>query len=81
MLYTHGGLVGKDSAIQRVSDYQSAMLETECYPLAFIWKSDYWSTLKNMPKDAANRRRKVGGVRDRQAGKARPRPGNSCGGP
>lgn len=60
VLYAHGGLVGKDSAIQRVSDYRSAMLETECYPLAFIWKSDYWSTLKNMLQDAANQRRPEG---------------------
>jgi pimeloyl-ACP methyl ester carboxylesterase len=60
VLYAHGGLVGKDSALQRVSDYRSAMLETECYPLAFIWKSDYWSTLKHMLQDAANRRRTEG---------------------
>ena len=60
VLYAHGGLVSQDSAIQRVSDYRRAMLEAGCYPLAFIWKSDYWSTLKNMLQDAARRRRPEG---------------------
>lgn len=64
VLYAHGGLVGKDAAMQRVSDYRSAMLETECYPLAFIWKSDYWSTMKNMLQDAASRRRPEGIIDD-----------------
>jgi hypothetical protein len=40
------------------------MLGTECYPLAFIWKSDYWSTLKNMLQDAARRRRPEGFLDD-----------------
>lgn len=60
VLYAHGGLVSEESAIQRVSDYRNAMLKTECYPLVFIWKSDYWSTLKNMLQDAARRRRPEG---------------------
>jgi hypothetical protein len=64
VLYAHGGLVGEESAIQRVSDYRTAMLETECYPLTFIWKSDYWSTLKNMLQDAASRRRPEGIIDD-----------------
>jgi hypothetical protein len=64
VLYAHGGLVGEDAAIQRVSDYRTAMLGTECYPLAFIWKSDYWSTLKNMLQDAARRRRPEGFLDD-----------------
>lgn len=64
VLYAHGGLVGQEAAIQRVSDYQKTMLEAECYPLAFIWKSDYWSTLKNMLQDAASRRRPEGFIDD-----------------
>ena len=64
VLYAHGGLVGEESAIQRVSDYRTAMLATECYPLTFIWKSDYWSTLKNMLQDAAGRRRPAGIIDD-----------------
>lgn len=64
VLYAHGGLVGQEAAIQRVSDYRKTMLEVECYPLAFIWKSDYWSTLKNMLQDAANKRRPEGFIDD-----------------
>jgi hypothetical protein len=60
VLYAHGGLVGEEAALQRVSDYRKATLEAECYPLAFIWKSDYWTTLKNMLLDATQRRRPEG---------------------
>jgi hypothetical protein len=60
VLYAHGGLVGEEAALQRVSDYRKATLQAECYPLAFIWKSDYWTTLKNMLLDATQRRRPEG---------------------
>lgn len=60
VLYAHGGLVGQDAALQRVADYRESMLEAECYPLAFIWKTDYWSTLKNILMDATARRRPEG---------------------
>jgi hypothetical protein len=60
VLYAHGGLVGQQAALQRVSEYRKATLEAECYPLAFIWKSDYWTTLKNMLLDATQRRRPEG---------------------
>lgn len=64
VLYAHGGLVSEESALQRVSDYRKIMLDAECYPLAFIWKSDYWSTLKNMLQDATKRRRPEGFIDD-----------------
>lgn len=60
VLYAHGGLVGEAAALQRVSDYRKPMLDAECYPLAFIWKSDYWTTLKDMLLDATKRRRPEG---------------------
>jgi hypothetical protein len=60
VLYAHGGLVGEEAAVQRVSEYRAAMLDHECYPLAFIWKTDYWTTLKNMLEDALCRRRTEG---------------------
>jgi hypothetical protein len=60
VIYAHGGLVGKDAALQRVSDYLKPSLDAECFPLAFIWKTDYWTTLKNMLLDAAQRRRPEG---------------------
>lgn len=60
VLYAHGGLVSQGDALQLVSDYRKAMLDAECYPLAFIWKTDYWTTLGNMLADAARRRRPEG---------------------
>lgn len=60
LLYAHGGLVGEDGAIQRVAEYRAALLKNEVYPLSFIWKTDYWSTLKNILNDATNRRRPEG---------------------
>ena len=60
VLYAHGGLVGEDSALQRIADYRPSMLAAECYPLAFIWHSDAWSTIKNLLTDAANHRRPEG---------------------
>jgi hypothetical protein len=60
VLYAHGGLVGEDAAVQRIAEYRTTLLEQECYPLAFVWHSDYWSTLKNMLEDALQRRRTEG---------------------
>lgn len=60
LLYAHGGLVSEESAIQRVSDYRKALLDAEVYPLAFSWKSDAWTTIKNILKDAHSRRRPEG---------------------
>jgi Papain family cysteine protease len=60
LLYAHGGLVGETSAIQRLADYRASMLRSEVYPLSFIWRSDYWTTLTNMLQDALRRRRSEG---------------------
>jgi len=60
VLYAHGGLVSEDAAVQRVADYRRTMLESECYPLAFVWHSDYWTTLTNMLEDALKLRRPEG---------------------
>jgi hypothetical protein len=60
VLYAHGGLVGEDGATQRVAEYRATMLEHECYPLAFIWHTGFWTTLKNMLQDAVSRRRSEG---------------------
>lgn len=60
LLYAHGGLVPEDAAVQRVADYRSAFLHEEIYPLAFIWKTDYWTTLTNILQDAFSRRRPEG---------------------
>lgn len=60
LLYAHGGLVDEDSAIQRVADYRESLLAAEVYPLSFVWKTDYWTTLTNMLEDALSRRRPEG---------------------
>src|SRR3546814_6362332 len=56
LLYAHGGLVPEETAIQRVADYREAMLAQQIYPLCFIWKTDFWTTLGNILKDAARPR-------------------------
>src|SRR3546814_5102997 len=56
LLYAHGGLVPEESAIQRVADYREAMLAQQIYPLCFVWKTDFWTTLGNILKDAARPR-------------------------
>ncbi len=60
VLYAHGGLVGEETALQRIADYRKPMLEAECYPLAFVWHSDAWSTIRNILEDAVSRRRPEG---------------------
>lgn len=60
LLYAHGGLVGEPEAIQRVAEYRQTLLTSEVYPLSFIWKTDFWSTLANILKDALSRRRPEG---------------------
>jgi hypothetical protein len=60
LLYAHGGLVSEDSAVQHVADYRAALLDAEVYPLAFIWKTDYWTTITNILKDALQRRQPEG---------------------
>ena len=60
VIYAHGGLTDKDSVLKLVNDYRESMVEAECYPLAFIWQTDYWTTLRNMLSDAMRQRRPEG---------------------
>ncbi|MBA3771492.1 MAG: C1 family peptidase [Ramlibacter sp.] len=60
LLYAHGGLVGQQAAVQRLAEYRPALLEAQIYPLAFIWHSDYWTTITNILQDAVRRRRPEG---------------------
>lgn len=64
LLYAHGGLVDESSAVQRIAEYRSAMLEEQVYPVAFIWHSDFWSTSKNILEDALRSRRPEGFIGD-----------------
>ncbi|TDK33021.1 C1 family peptidase [Luteimonas terrae] len=56
MLYAHGGLVPEQAAIQRVADLRELMLPRQVYPLCFVWKTDFWSTLGNVLRDAVRPR-------------------------
>lgn len=60
LLYAHGGLTDEKSAIQRLADYRQALLENEVYPIALIWKTDIWTTVTNILRDALSRRRAEG---------------------
>jgi hypothetical protein len=57
LLFAHGGLNTEESAVQRVADLRATLLNNEIYPLAIIWKTDVWSTLKNILNDALDQRR------------------------
>ena len=62
LLYAHGGLVSEKAAVQRLAEYRPKLLEAETYPLAFIWRTDYWTTFSNILKDAVSRRRPEGAL-------------------
>lgn len=60
LLYAHGGLVGEEPAIQRIADYRDPLLAAHVYPLSFVWKTDYWTTVTDILQDALRRRRPEG---------------------
>ena len=60
LMYAHGGLVPESSAIQYAANNREAVLNAEVYPLSFIWKSDAWSTIRNILHEAFSRRRDEG---------------------
>lgn len=60
LLYAHGGLCDEDGALHRVQDYRRALLDAEVYPLAFVWRTDYWTTIRNVLEDAQRRRKPEG---------------------
>lgn len=62
LLYAHGGLVSEGAAVQRLAEYRPALLAAGIYPLAFVWRSDYWTTVTNILQDAVRRRRPEGAL-------------------
>ena len=56
----HGGLVCEDSALQSVANYRRDAARAQVYPLAFIWRTDYWTTITNILQDAVGKRRPEG---------------------
>ncbi len=64
VLYVHGGLVPAADAMQRVAEYRPALLAQQCYLLAFVWHSDFGSTLRNILAEAVGKRRSEGWLDD-----------------
>lgn len=60
LLFAHGGLVKQDAAIQAVSSNLGPLLASEVYPLFIIWRSDAWTTIANILREAIGRRREEG---------------------
>ena len=60
LLYAHGGLVSEEDAILRVANYRPTLLANHVYPVSFVWKTDFWSTVGNILEDALRRRRPEG---------------------
>ena len=60
LIYAHGGLTTEDSAIQKVADLRSTLLDAGIYPVSLIWRTDFWTTLRNLLEDAVSRRRPEG---------------------
>jgi hypothetical protein len=64
LLYAHGGLTAEDSAIQKAADLRPALLAAGVYPLSIIWRTDLWTTFRNILQDAISRRRPEGFLDD-----------------
>jgi hypothetical protein len=60
LLYAHGGLTAEDSVIQKVADLRGPLLEAGVYPLSLVWKTDFWTTVKNILQDSVAKRRPEG---------------------
>jgi hypothetical protein len=65
LLYAHAGLVNDKTFIQRVAEYRVAFLQSQVYPLVFLWHTDFWSTVTTILQDALRRRRPDGAMNGR----------------
>lgn len=63
LVYAHGGLTSESSAIQMLADRREILLENEIYPISIIWRTDFWTTIRNIIKDAL-RQMKPEGLRE-----------------
>ena len=58
LLYAGAGLVSTATAVQRsVADYQTALPAVEVYPIAFIWRTEFWDQVSAVLRDALDHRR------------------------
>jgi hypothetical protein len=62
LLYAHGGLVGEESAVQRMALWRNQMLSQEIFPVALVWHSDFLTTVSNMLNEAVLKRRSEGAL-------------------
>ena len=60
MIYAHGGLHAEDTAIQYVANHVAQATKSEIFPISIIWRSDAWTTLGNILREALNKRRDEG---------------------
>jgi hypothetical protein len=60
LLYAHGGLVSEDSAVQHAANNLAPALANHVYPLFFVWRSDAWTTIRNILSQAIAGRRDEG---------------------
>lgn len=60
LLYAHGGLVSEATALDRLAQLRTHLLDAEIYPLSFLWHADLWSTLTDILQDAGRSRRPEG---------------------
>ncbi len=61
-LYAHGGLVLEARAIEQVEAAVEIAKDRQVYPLNFVWRSDFWSTLHNILRDAVRSRSAEGAL-------------------
>lgn len=64
LLYAHGGLVDEGAAVQRVAEYRAQLLKAEIYPVAFIWHTDFFTSITNVLQDAMRKRKSEGFLDD-----------------
>jgi hypothetical protein len=62
LIYAHGGLTSEESAIQKVADLRTPLLDAGVYPLSLAWKTDFLTTLRNILQDALAKRRPEGAL-------------------
>ncbi len=60
LVHAHGGLVGLKTAVDYVARYKGDVMANEVYPLAFVWRTDFLTTLGNILTDAFRQRRDEG---------------------
>lgn len=60
LVFAPGGLVNMDTFLQRVSEYRSAFLDAQVYPLMIGWNMDFWTVISGVLQEAFRSRRPDG---------------------